>query len=249
MTDDREQLIVRSFVELAEGLASGLEAVDLLDRLAHSCVGVLDVASAGLLLADPLGRLHLLAASSGAARELEVFQVQRDEGPCRDCFHAGTPIDVPDLAADVERWPQFVPRALEAGFASVHAVPLRLRTHILGALGLFGTSTGTLDDDDRALAQALADVASVALVQERTAADQIALATHLQSALSGRVVLEQAKGVVAYAGSIDVSEAFDRLRQFAREHDMKLTDVATAVVARTLPAHEVLAGARADGVQ
>lgn len=247
MTDSREQLIVRAFVELADSLARGFDAVDLLDRLAHSCVAILDVASAGLLLADQLGRLHVLAASSQAARELEVFQLQRDEGPCRDCYHSGVEIDVPDLAAEVDRWPQFVPRATAAGFASVHVVPLRLRSEVLGALGLFGTGVGALDSEDHVLAQALADVASVALVQERAAADREALAAQLQRALSNRVVLEQAKGLLAHAGDMDVGRAFDLLRRYARDNNLRLTDVAAAVVARTLSSDQVLTHAHHEG--
>ncbi|WP_233549589.1 GAF and ANTAR domain-containing protein [Cellulomonas rhizosphaerae] len=245
MTDGREQQVVQAFVEIAEGLARGVDAVDLLDRLAHNCVSILDVASAGLLLADDRGQLHVIAASSQAARELEVFQVQRDEGPCRDAYHSGESVDVPDLAAAAERWPQFVVAARKAGFESLHAVPLRLRASILGAMGLFGTQSGTLDDADHALAQALADVASVALVQERATADQAALAGHLQAALASRIAIEQAKGVIAYAGDLDVGQAFDRLRRYARDHNLRLTDVATAVVARDLTSHAVLAHAGA----
>lgn len=244
MTDRREQLIVQAFVEITDGLARGFDAIDLLDVLAHRCVGILDVASVGLLLADEAGRLHVLAASSQAARELEVFQLQRDEGPCRDCFHRGTKVDVPDLRAEVERWPQFVPHALAAGFRSVHAVPLRLRTRVLGAMGLFGTRVGALGEGDQALAQALADVASVALVQERLSADQEALNSQLQTALNSRIALEQAKGAVAYAGRVGAEEAFDRLRRYARDHNLRLSEVATEVAARRLSPFDVLEHAR-----
>lgn len=244
MTDRREELIVQAFVEIADGLAHGFDAIDLLDVLAHRCVAILDVASAGLLLADEAGRLHVLAASSQAARELEVFQLQRDEGPCRDCFHAGTKVDVPNLDEQVDRWPQFVPHARAAGFQSVHAVPLRLRTRVLGAMGLFGTRIGALEEGDHALAQALADVASVALVQERLAADQEALNSQLQTALNSRIALEQAKGAVAYAGRVDAGEAFDRLRRYARDHNRRLTEVAADVAARRLSPFDVLEHAR-----
>jgi len=244
VTDRREQLIVQAFVELAEGLASGFDAIDLLDVLVHRAVAILDVASAGLLLADQAGRLHVLAASSQAARELEVFQLQRDEGPCRDCYHSGVKVDVPDLTDEVRTWPQFATHALEAGFRSVHAVPLRLRTRILGAMGLFGTRVGALGESDHALAQALADVATVALVQERLAADQGALNSQLQTALASRIALEQAKGAVAYAGRVDAAEAFEQLRRYARDHNLRLSDVATAVVSRQLAPLDVIAHAR-----
>ncbi|GAA2724655.1 GAF and ANTAR domain-containing protein [Cellulomonas aerilata] len=245
MADDREHRIIEAFVELADSLASGYDAVDLLDRLAHSCVGVLDVAAAGLLLADDHGRLHVLAASSQAARELEVFQLQSDEGPCRDCYHSGTPVYVPALDEVTDRWPRFAPYAISAGFTSVHAVPLRLRSDTLGALGLFGTTVGALGDRDKALGQALADVATVALVQEHAAADREVVAQQLQAALNSRVALEQAKGVVAYVGDLGVNQAFDVLRRYARDHNLRLTEVAAGVVNRDLTAQQVLAHARA----
>jgi GAF domain-containing protein len=153
---------------------------------------------------------------------------------------------VPDLAARADTWPAFVEAALGAGFRSLHAVPLRLRTSILGAMGLFGSEVGVLDEADHAVAQALADVASVALVQERASADQAALAMHLQAALSSRIAIEQAKGVVAYAGDLDVGEAFDRIRRYARDHNLRLTDVARAVVTRELASSDVLEHARAE---
>ncbi|MBD8058996.1 GAF and ANTAR domain-containing protein [Cellulomonas sp. JH27-2] len=247
VAEGREEKVVQAFVEIAEGLARGVDAFDLLDRLAHNCVEILDVASAGLLLADEHGALHVLAASSQAARELEVFQVQRDEGPCRDAYHAGARVDVPDLTAQADRWPEFVEAALRAGYQSLHAVPLRLRASILGAMGLFGSRVGAMDEADHAVAQALADVASVALVQERVSADQTALASHLQAALSSRIAIEQAKGVIAYAGDLEVGQAFERLRRYARDHNLRLTDVAAAVVARRLTSGAVLAHAGAEG--
>ena len=247
MTDDRERQIADAVVSLADSLASGYDAVELLDRLTRSCVRILDVAAAGLLLADELGRLHLLAASSQAARELEVFQLQRDEGPCRDCYHTGTPVREPDLSAAIDRWPHFAPRALDQGFASVHAVPLRLHAETLGAMGLFGTAPGALQDRDQALAQALADVATVALVQENAAADPAAVAAQLQTALTGRIILEQAKGVVAHAGGLDVSQAFDVLRRYARDHNVRLAELAASVVSRAVRPQQLLEHAHAKG--
>jgi hypothetical protein len=180
------------------------------------------------------------AASSEAARLLEVFQLQRAEGPCRDCFQGGSSVIVPDLEDAADRWPQFVPTAREAGFASVHAVPMRLRDDTLGAMGLFGTVAGALSEPDLSLAQALADVASVALVQEKAATDRAAVVEQLQLALSGRVVLEQAKGSVAHVGQLDMAQAFAVLRGYARDHNLKLTDVAAGVVSRRLTIHELL---------
>jgi GAF domain-containing protein len=244
MTADRELQVTEAFVSLASNLANGYDVVEMLTDLTEDCVQLLDVASAGLLLADGFGRLHVLAASSEATRELEVFQLQRDEGPCRDCYHSGSAVSVPDLAAEADRWPQFVPRALQVGFRSVHAVPMRLRDNMLGALNLFGTTVGELLREDLVLAQALADVASVALVQERAVSDRAAVVEQLQLALNSRVVLEQAKGVLAYVGELDMGQAFNVLRRYARDHNLRLTAVAESVVSRAMSAHLLLDHAR-----
>ena len=245
---ERESQVTQALVELASTLANGYDVLELLTHLTSDCARLLDIASAGLLLADPLGVLHVMAASSEQTRLLEVFQLQRDEGPCRDCFHTAVPVLVPDLQAERGRWPQFVPAALNLGFASVHAVPLRLRDNTLGALGLFGASTGELNSSDLALAQALADVASVALVQDRIAADSATINEQLQEALNSRVVLEQAKGLLAQQGGLDMISAFAVLRRYSRDHNLRLTVVAEQVVARTLMAADLVRHARAAGI-
>jgi hypothetical protein len=248
VTTDREAEVADAFVSLASSLANGYDVVDLLSQLTAECVRLLNVPAAGLLLADGLGVLHLLAASSERMRLLELFQLQRDEGPCRDCFHSGAPVSVPDLDEERERWPQFVPAALEAGFASVHAVPMRWRDEVLGSLGLFGTDVGALEPRDLALGQALADVATVALVQEQAAVDRIAVNDQLQQALTSRIVIEQAKGLLAQQGDLDMLTAFAILRRYARDHNRRLTDLAQEVVERKLSARELLHHARSKGV-
>ena len=245
MSGMREAEVTRAFVSLASSLANGYDVVDLLDELAADCARLLDVASAGLLLADGRGMLHVMAASSERTRQVEVFQLQRDEGPCLDCYRVGAAVAVADLEEAADRWPQFVPAARSAGFASVHALPMRLRDNVLGALGLFGTTVGSLNDEDLALGRALADVASVALVQDKAASDSTTVNTQLQTALTSRVVLEQAKGVLAQLGGLDMPQAFAVLRGYARDHNLRLTDVAQAVAARSLAAHQLIEYAQA----
>jgi len=237
---ERERHIVAAFVSLSGELAGGLDVVDLLTELTADCARLLDITSAGLLLADGAGALHLLAASSEATRELELFQVQCAEGPCVDCFESGVPVTIADLAKEAERWPRFVPAALAAGFASVHAVPMRLRNSVLGALNLFGASVGPLSTDDLDLAQALAHVAGVALVQDKAAADKDLIVSQLTTALTSRIVIEQAKGVLSQTGGLDMDEAFGALRRYSRDHNMRLSVVAAAVVSRQLPSQQVL---------
>jgi hypothetical protein len=232
--------VSHAFVSLATRLAMGYDVVDLLTGLAADCARLLDVGAAGLLLADVRGVLHVLASSSEQTRQLEIFQLQRDEGPCLDCYRTGVPVAVPDLELEQGTWPVFVPAAQAAGFASVHALPLRLREEVLGTMGLFGTVPGPLGEQDLLLGQALADVASVALVQDRIAADQDLLNEQLQTALGSRLVLEQAKGALAQAGGLDMTQAFASLRGYARGHNLRLTDVAQAIVDRTLASSYLL---------
>ena len=240
MIPTREQEIITAFVSLATSLADGDDVVELLTGLTSDCVRLLDVTAAGLLLADTNGVLHLVAASSEEATILELFQLQRAEGPCLDCFHTGEAVSVSDLSVQEQKWPQFTGAAKRAGYASVHAVPLRLRERVLGALNLFSAEVGPLGTADLELAQALAHVASVALVQEKAAADKDLIVSQLNTALTSRVVLEQAKGVLAQRGDLDMEEAFAALRGFARDHNERLTDVAAAIVARTLPPSTIL---------
>jgi transcriptional regulator with GAF, ATPase, and Fis domain len=236
----RERDLTRAFVALSSSLANGYDVVDLLSELTADCAQLLDVASAGLLLADKRGVLHVLAASTERTRHLEVFALQREEGPCLDCYSSGRPVLVPDLEQETGRWPQFAQGARMAGFASVHALPMRLRDRTLGALGLFGTGVGGLNSDDLSLGQALADVASVAVVQEEATADKTRLAEHLQTALNSRVIIEQAKGVLAQQGASDMTQAFAVLRRYSRDHNQRLTDVAQAVVSGSLSAEHLI---------
>jgi ANTAR domain-containing protein/GAF domain-containing protein len=240
VTTDRERDIIAAFVTLSTSLAEGFDVVELLTGLTADCARLLDVASAGLLLADGRGVLHLLAASSQETRGVELFQLQSAEGPCLDCYHTGVLVSVADLSEETARWPHFVPAALAAGFASVHAVPMRLRDTVLGALNLFGFGVGPLSGDDLDLVQALAHVASVALVQDKAATDKDLIVTQLNTALTSRVVIEQAKGVLAQTGGLDMEQAFVALRRFARDHNQRLTDVAAAVVSRSLHSQDVL---------
>ena len=239
MTPSREHEIIRSFVDLSNELVDDYDVVDMLSQLTTHCASLLDISSAGLLLADGHGVLHLMATSSERTHHLEVFQLQRDEGPCLDCYREQQLVGVADLEGERERWPQFCEAARLAGFRSVHALPMRLKGNVLGTLGLFGEEVGSLEDADLALAQALVHVASVAIVNERAANDRSLVNSQLQQALTSRIAVEQAKGVLAHAGELDMASAFAVLRRYARDHGRKLSEVAAEVVAREL-SHEVL---------
>ncbi len=240
----REDDIVASFVSMSGSLAQGHDVNELLTQLAADCARLLDVSAVGLLLADPRGALHVVAASSERIADLEAFQAQREQGPCHTCYLDGQPVNVPDLAAAAARWPEFAAVAARAGVASVHAVPMRLRDAVVGALNLFGATPGALKEADLRLAQALADVATVALIQDRAAADRNLVNEQLQNALDSRVILEQAKGVLSYSGDLDMAAAYAALRQYARDHNIKLTELSRALVNRAVPAALVLDHAR-----
>lgn len=244
MTIDREQAVTQAFVSIANSLVDAFDVVELLSGLTTDCARMLDIASAGLLLADPRGTLHVVAASSERTQNLELFQLQRDEGPCLDCFHHGTPVTVEDLEKESVRWPQFAAAATGMGFRSVHALPMRLRDNILGTLGLFGTRAGALAEEDLSLAQALAHVASVAIIADKVATDRAAVNEQLQIALRSRVIIEQAKGLLSQLGDLDMEQAFSVLRRYARDHNERLSDLGRKLITREIAGRTVLAHAR-----
>jgi GAF domain-containing protein len=226
----REQRLADTFVALADTLVDDYDIVELLDHLVNVCVDLLGVAAAGLLLDDQKGNLAVVASSSEETRLLEVFQLQNDEGPCLDCVRGGASVVSGDLREDASRWPLFVPAAVAAGFLSVTAVPLRLRDHTIGGLNLFDDSAQSMPEADRRLAQALADVATIGILHRRSAHRSTMVAEQLQHALNSRIVIEQAKGVLAERSNMTMQSAFEVLRRHARNHNLKLTDVALAVV-------------------
>jgi transcriptional regulator with GAF, ATPase, and Fis domain len=229
-TVGRENILTRAFVDLADTLVSDFDVADLLHSLVEHCVTLLGTDAAGLLLTDQRGGLQVLASSSEQARLLELFQLQADEGPCLECFRSGEAVSVPDLVETTERWPQFTSAALAADYAAVHALPLRLRKEVIGALNLFSTETGHLGQDDIGVAQALADVATIGILQERAIHHREMVVEQLQGALNSRIVIEQAKGLLAEAGGIDMDAAFAALRQMARRTNSLLAKVARDLV-------------------
>ena len=220
------ELLSDTFVELTDTMVAGFDVIDFLHVLTDRSVQLLDVDAAGLLLADPRGELRVVAASSEAARLIELFQIQNDEGPCLDCFRSGQPVHAADLAVATQRWPQFAPTARQAGFEAVQALPMRLREQVIGALNLFRASPGPFAPVDVRVGQALADVATISLLHERNMHRSDTLNEQLQTALNSRVIIEQAKGKLAERLSIDTDRAFTMLRDYARASNQRLTDVA-----------------------
>jgi GAF domain-containing protein len=226
----REALLARTLVELADTLVDDFDVVELLTLLTDRCVEVLDVTAAGLMLVAPEGDLRVMASSSEEMRLVELFELQSLEGPCPDCYRSGEPSLNPSLATENGRWPRFTPVALAAGFRSVHALPMRLRGLTIGALNLFRTAEGLLDEADVVVAQALADVATIAVLQHRAAVAGHVVVEQLNHALNSRVLIEQAKGVIAERARVDMDQAFSWLRQHARTHHLLLAEVAQSVI-------------------
>jgi GAF domain-containing protein len=231
----RETMLARTFVELADTLVADFDVVELMTMLADRCVDVLDVGAAGLMLVAPDGDLRVIASSSEAMRVLELFELQAKEGPCLDCYRTGQPVVNQDLATVDGRWPLFAVEALAAGFHSVHALPMRLRGTVIGALNLFHIEAGEIPQTDVEIAQALADVATIAILQNRAALEAQVLTEQLNHALNSRVVIEQAKGMVAEREGLNMEQTFSTLRNHARNHNLRLVDVARAVIAGSLP--------------
>jgi GAF domain-containing protein len=232
----RQAMLVRALVELADTLVADFDVIDLLTLLTDRCVEVLDVEAAGLMLTSFDGQLRVMAASSDAMRVLELFELQAQEGPCLDCYRTGQAIVNHDLEAARERWPRFTTEASDAGFRMVHALPMRLRGTVLGALNLFHIEPSHMSHADLDAAQALADVATIALLQHRAAREAQVLNEQLNDALNSRIIIEQAKGMLAERRGLDIENAFKVLRHHARNHNERLADVARSVVDGSLSA-------------
>jgi transcriptional regulator with GAF, ATPase, and Fis domain len=232
--DHREQRVAEAFVELADTLVDDYDVLDFLHGLAEHCVDLLDVDDAGLVVADSTGILRVAASSSEQVRVLELFELQNEEGPCLECFRTGTAVTADDLDDPGGHQARFAQVARAAGFRSVVALPLRLRDQTIGALNMFRVRPGPLTPAHCALGQALADVATIGILQERGARRQEQLARQLQAALSSRIVIEQAKGVLAERRGVHVDEAFRVIRQYARSKGERLSEVASRVVTREL---------------
>ena len=236
----REDLLASTFVQLADSLVDDFDIIDLLTVLADRCVELVDADAAGILVADADGNLRVMAASSEQARLLELFQLQNEEGPCLEAHATGRAVIHTDLGTAGERWPRFAPRASQDGFASVYALPLRLRSVVIGALNLFRRQPGSMPEADTRLAQALADVASIAILQHEATRESQILADQLQHALDSRISIEQAKGMISERAQIDMDAAFRCLRTYARAHRRQLTSVATDIVGGALPLDDVI---------
>ncbi|RDI18421.1 GAF and ANTAR domain-containing protein [Lentzea flaviverrucosa] len=226
--------MAETFVQLADTLVADFDSAEFMHLLADRCVDTLDVDAAGILLADHHSELYVVGASSERTRLVELFELQHRQGPCMECYLTGAPVTVADFTESPQRWPEFAAVAVEAGFRAVHALPMRLREHTIGALNLFTAAPGALSSSTVRVAQAMADVATIGLLQAKLLNQQELLAEQLQGALQSRVLIEQAKGVLSERLQIGIGPAFETLRRYSRSHNQHLSTVAESVIAGTL---------------
>lgn len=231
-TSDRA--VSDTLIRLADTLVAEFDLLDYLDLLLASSSEVLGAGAGGVMLVDERGELQLLASSDEPTRLMELYELQRQEGPCLEAHRRAAPVIEEDLAKTT-RWPAFAPYAVAAGFGAAFAFPLRLRGESIGALNLFRAEAGPIGEEEARIAQTLAHMAAIGIVHQRTVRQARTLARELQTALNSRVVLEQAKGVVAERAGVDMGQAYQLLRWHARNHNLTIREVATAVVSRELP--------------
>jgi len=218
------------FVDVADTLVTDFDLIDFLHTVAGHAAEVTGTAAVGLMLSDNRGQLHYMAASSESAKVLELLQLQNSEGPCLECFQSGEPVAHSDLRLAYDRWPVFARRAVGSGVLAVHAFPMRLRDKVIGAMNVFRAESVSLPSEDQRVLRALADVATIAIIQEQAMARAELLNEQLQVALTSRIVIEQAKGAVAQTFGVTVEEAFEMLRRHARSRHLRLTELAHTIV-------------------
>lgn len=237
----REAKINAAFIAMADALMNEYDIVDLLSTLLNACTDILGVDAGGILLADASGNLELVASTSEEAELVETITIAAGEGPCIDCFHTAAPVSVPDIESLAEKWPRFHRTALEQGFRSTYAVPMRLRDEVVGVMNLLHSEPGPTSEEDGTVAQALADLAVLGVLHERNFRSPYAITEQMHLALDTRILIEQAKGVLAHEENLSMTQAFDALRSYARANGTTLRRVSEAVTHRTLAATEVVA--------
>lgn len=240
----REDRLVEALVTLADTLVDHYDVIDFLQTLAEQCVDLVDVSAAGIMLADPQHELRHAACSSEQMRLAELFELQVEEGPCFDAYRTRAPVLCSSNEEAEQRWPRFAGNAKESGFAAYSAVPMRLRSEVIGALNLFSSAPPALDEDDIRVVQAMADIATIGILQQRSIKDAHAFSSQLELALESRVLIEQAKGIVSEQGHVDVDEAFERIRGFSRSNNRLLSETARQIVEGSLAAKELMVAAK-----
>ncbi len=232
MTSTHDELLFATLIELADTTITGFDLMSLADRLVGACVEVLGVTAAGIMLADQDSSLRVFASTDEEARMLELFELQNNDGPCLDAFRTGRAVEGVDLSLFTARWPRFAAAALSAGIKTAYGVPMRLRDQTIGALNLFLAGTEPFGFHELEVARVMADMATIGIINHWSIRNQEVLTGQLQSALNTRVIIEQAKGVLAEREGLSMGEAFEYLRHTARSSQRPIAEVATDTVNR-----------------
>ena len=230
----REHQLLGTFVTLADSLVDDFDVVDVLQRLVDDCISLFDASAAGILLLSPSNQLEVIVSTSERSELVELMQLRVGAGPCVEAAATGKVVSVDDIDQIADRWPAFAADARASGFSSIRAIPLRLRDSTLGSLNLFRDESGALNAADAAAAQALADIATISILQQRLVEESEVAQAQLQRALDSRVVIEQAKGYLSQRENIDMDEAFARIRSHARSTQTRIGVVARDVIAGRL---------------
>ncbi|MFJ8827480.1 GAF and ANTAR domain-containing protein [Streptomyces sp. NPDC102467] len=237
----REQQLARAFVALADTVSPGFDPLALFETLVGDCVQLLDVQASAVMMADARGGLRTMAASDEQAAFLELLQLQTGRGPCMQCYRSKTPVHVTDLEQAKDQWPRLVSAALDAGFRSMHALPLRVHEQIIGAVNLFRTSPGNMNADDTAVGQALADIAALSLLNWTNEAPRDGdIITRVQSAIVAKATVEMAKGMIARYGGLSIPDASTALHAYTQRRQARLSETAQALTERTLDLAEII---------
>jgi hypothetical protein len=222
----------RTFIELTDVLVAEVD----LHRAAVLCAELLDVHGAGVLALDEDKALTSVAASGETAALLIRLEVDHDQGPGVDALRGGDLVECADLGAGELRWPRFAPLAVAAGMGAAYGMPCRLRDTTVGALTLYRTAVGALPPERVEVGRGLANTVALGVAAHR-GREQGLRVEQLQGALNSRVIIEQAKGMLAERAGLSVDEAFAVMRVHARNSGTKIRDVARQVLsgALTLP--------------
>lgn len=223
--------VAAAFAELAESLASGLDIATYLSAVCRHCVGLVGVSSAAIVYGRAKGRASAFVASSGEeGRLLATGPPDASADPWSECMTTGQLI-VADLSADGDRWPWLAKRASLSGLTTVTMIPVTARGEVIAALGLLG---GVMPDAVGIhLACSMADAAGTGILLSGELRRQQAAVTQLQSALTSRIVIEQAKGILAERWKVSPDEAFNHMRRHARATQRRLPEVAQAIIEGT----------------
>ncbi|MFG6504396.1 ANTAR domain-containing protein [Microbacterium sp. P05] len=230
----REDQLLQTVSTLADSLVDDFDIVDLLQLLVEESARIFDATAAGILLVSQDRVLEVIASTSERSEFVGLMQLRAGEGPCVEAVATGAVVSVADLAKITDRWPDFAADALRSGFASIHAIPMRLRDSVIGSLNLFRDRVGELNATDAAAAKTLADIATISILQHRLVEESVVAQGQLQRALDSRVVIEQAKGYIAQSHDLDMDEAFRLIRAHARSTQSRLSDIAADITAGRL---------------